>query len=207
MLKPCYCTQALRGPAHSKNTRGVAVCIAGGPSLTQADVTRAEASGATCFTINNAYQLMQRPQTQYACDARWWRRHYQHVTAWAKFSLEKTGLYDVQQLENGGVEGLSDEWPVLRNGKNSGYQAINLAYLLGYKRIVLLGYDMQATGGKLHWHEDHPGNNPNASMFDKWQRYFSRLSRELKLRGVECVNATRTTALECFPRLPLEGVL
>ena len=40
--------------------------------------------------------------------------------------------------------------------RNSGGGAVSLAIARGAKRIILLGYDMQKTGGMSHWHGDHP---------------------------------------------------
>ena len=41
-------------------------------------------------------------------------------------------------------------------GGNSGFQAINLAFLWGATRIILLGFDCKAVAGKDHWFGQHP---------------------------------------------------
>ena len=88
---------------------------------------------------------------------------------------------------------------------NSGYQAVNLAYLLGAKRIGLLGFDMRPKSGANHFHGDHRGGsltNPNAQLYRRWIAGFSELHRLLEAEGVELINCSRETAL-AIPRADL----
>lgn len=96
-------------------------------------------------------------------------------------------------------DGLSTTPQRINFGGNSGYQAIGLAYLWGAKRIILLGYDMQKTGGKKHHHADHKGL-PNLGDLDSWRRHMNLLAVDLRKQGVEVLNASRETALKCFER-------
>lgn len=96
----------------------------------------------------------------------------------------------------------------LRPPRNSGAGAVALAARWGARRIVLVGFDCQHTGGQRHWHGDHPpGTAGNAAPKTvlKWPQQF----RELKprLRGIQVINATRETALDVFPRAELEQAL
>lgn len=96
------------------------------------------------------------------------------------------------------------------HGGNSGYQALNLALHLGARRIVLLGYDMGVgEDGRLHWFGRHPSglNNPKPEHFATWAKAFGALAPALADLGVEVVNCSRRTALDCFRRAPLEEVL
>lgn len=90
---------------------------------------------------------------------------------------------------------------------NSGYQAINLAYHFGVSRILLIGYDMQRTGGKAHWHGDHVSGLTNAEGLSKWATRFPALAQDLEREGVEVINCSQETALTCFPRARLEDVV
>jgi hypothetical protein len=98
-------------------------------------------------------------------------------------------------------------------GGNSGFQAINLAYLWGASRIVLLGFDMQVDqiSGASHWFGEHkpapgvPVRNPK--KFDSWIRHLETMARDLTDAGIQVYNATRTTALTCFPRIPIDQIL
>jgi len=52
-------------------------------------------------------------------------------------------------------EGIGDSFHEFRSGTNSGYCALQLAYLLGYTRIVLLGLDFVVEGGRTHFHDGY----------------------------------------------------
>lgn len=69
----------------------------------------------------------------------------------------------------------------------------------------MIGYDCQKTGGKAHWHGDHPKPLGNAGAVDKWPAQFKDMLRYL--RGVSVINCSRETALSCFPRATLEEFL
>jgi hypothetical protein len=88
---------------------------------------------------------------------------------------------------------------------NSGAGAIVTAIEGGAERVVLLGYDCQHTGGKTHWHGDHPKTLGNANRVTSWTDKFSELARDYA--KIEILNASRDTALTCFPRVELETVL
>lgn len=192
------------------------VCIASGPSLTREDVVLCESAGVDLAGINNAYQMTDQLKIHYACDTKWWRVHYPYTQAGSfKYSLKAKdkdeGHPGVTQMERGERAGLSHKWPVLNTGGNSGYQAINLLYLLGYKTIVLLGYDMQNTQGQAHWHKDHHfagSTNPVNNTFSGWRRDFEKMARKVdKIKNLQVINATRITALKCFPQMSLEDAL
>lgn len=184
-------------------------CLASGPSMTQADADAVRGHG-TVVAINNTIKLAPWADVHYACDAKWWR-HYWHLPEVQAFTGKRVGLklagnpqpegVDAQEWESG--DGLGRER--IRTGSNSGYQAINYAYLRGARRIVLLGYDMQATGGRNHWHPDHPARmgNFDARMAGRCLPKFSRLAQDLHREGVRVINCSRQTALQCFERMPL----
>ena len=87
---------------------------------------------------------------------------------------------------------------------NSGAGCIALAAHLGARKIIMLGYDCQHTGGRAHWHGDHPPQLGNARSVGRWLESFARLAESLTC---EVVNATRETALTCWPRVDLEQAL
>lgn len=92
-----------------------------------------------------------------------------------------------------------------RHFENSGAGAISLAAHLGATRVLMLGYDCQRTGGKAHWHGDHPAGLGNAGSLAKWPAIFEKLASVLV--GTEIINCSRDTALACFPRVRLEDAL
>lgn len=130
-------------------------------------------------------------------DAVWWDAHIAEVRGVFHGELA-TQLPGARRL---GITPI----PRFNPHGNSGAGAIALAAHLGASRAVLLGYDCQRTGGKSHWHGDHPKGLTNAGSLPKWQAQFGKLAASL--RGMNVVNCTRQTALVVFPREPLESAL
>lgn len=162
------------------------------------------------IAIGNTGELAPFADVLYSCDAFWWRWYGARHAAFAgrRVALAQEGLPEgVEGLPFRDAPGLGLD--VVHTGGNSGYQAINLAFLEGATTIILLGYDMQHTGGKRHWHEDHPAplGNFSPGMPELCRRKFPALASDLASRGVRVINASRETALTCFERIPLPDVL
>lgn len=187
---------------------GTVVCLGGGPSLTPDDVTYCRGK-ATVIAINDAYKLAPWADVLYACDARWWNWH-RGVTSFTglKFSLQKAaaGWKGVGVLKRTGDYGLERKPHAIRAGRNSGYQAVNIAWHLGATRILLLGYDMQIAQGKpTHWFGEHPNKTP--PPVQSFRGPFRSLPPILKDFNLEIINCTRETALPYFPRMPIDEAL
>lgn len=192
------------------------VLIAGGPSLTQADVDAVRGQ-ARVIAVNTAYQIAPWADVLYATDGVWWAHHQTRGVAefcGLKFSIAVPATpkkpADVCQLRDTGRLGLELDPRGLRHGKNSGYAAINLAVHLGASRIVLLGYDMKVSN-KTHWHGNHPWQmEPGPSWLlsvASWREHYKTLVAPLQALGIAIVNASRDTALTCFPRVSLADAL
>lgn len=137
-------------------------------------------------------------------DRNWWKTYAGEVSGdfelWTT-TREAARIYKLNLIpaEEGG--GLSRKAGTIRRGGNSGFQALSLALHFGAAKVVLLGYDMQLTGGKKHWHPDHENiGNPVAGKMKDWHRHFADLAGQVR---VPILNATRQTALKCFPRVDL----
>lgn len=97
---------------------------------------------------------------------------------------------------------------MIHQGGNSGYQAINLAYLWGAKTIILLGLDCsKSPDGQAHWFGQHGPELTQQQPFDLWQSNFPALAQDLKDHGVRVINCSRQTALTCFERMTLEEAM
>lgn len=185
------------------------MCIASGPSLTPEDVNAVRGQ-ARVIVVNTSYQLAPWADALYACDARWWKWHKGAPDfPGLKFTVSADSARycpGVRVIGRGPYEGLSTDPGKLNLGSNSGYQALNLAVLLGAQRILLLGYDMQlGQGGRQHWHPDHPMRQ--RSPYGQFQRMYPTLVEPLRAAGVEVINCSRQTALKCFPRMPIDQAL
>lgn len=122
---------------------------------------------------------------------------------WRHYGEEAAQTFKGERWAPVRVPGVHRE--VFDPGQNSGAGAIALAARWGATRIILLGYDCQLTGGRTHWHGDHPEGLGNAGVVNQWPSQFAALAARLK--GVEIVNCSRETALRRFPREPLEVAL
>lgn len=92
--------------------------------------------------------------------------------------------------------------------QNSGAGAIALAAAWRPRRIILLGYDCRHTGGKAHWHGDHPKGLKNAGTVGEWPEQFAKLKRFLQMnKPPEIINATPGSRLQLWPKLPLSEAL
>jgi len=147
----------------------------------------------------------------YACDGSWWKKYIDSVREVFKGELwtqdkEAAEQYKLSRVSGANKPGLGRNW-LIHFGGNGGYQVINLVYHFGAKKIILLGYDMQRTDGKSHHHGDHPGELNRSLNFKEWIKKFNALAPELCAEGVEVINATRKTALDCFRKIKLEDAL
>jgi len=121
----------------------------------------------------------------------------------SEMARDKFGTY---WIRCGTGQGFSREPDTINGGGNSGYQAIHLAATFGAKKIVLLGFDMQRTGGREHWHGKHEGNLPHGAGFGSWMKSMAFLAADLRRMGVDVVNCSRVTAMRCFRRATLEEI-
>lgn len=183
---------------------GTAVCLGGGPSLTAEDVDYCRGK-ATVIAINDAYKLAPWADVLYACDPKWWR-YYGGVPSFTgyRYSIDSPAAnYGVQVLKMGLQDGFSADPIEIRHGKNSGYQALQVAVKMGARRVLLLGYDMQPTNGREHWFGSHPSTVKSKMPFESWQACFQTIVEPLQALGVQVVNCSRETALSVFPRQSL----
>ena len=111
-------------------------------------------------------------------------------------------------------QGLSDDPTSVIWNYHSGGAAINLAYHFGVKKIYLIGFDMQADeNGHTHWHGEYrrksapvpprkrekgTGKVPKAP-FNRHLRVYEQLAVDAKMRGLQIVNLSPTTAIKVFP--------
>jgi len=147
----------------------------------------------------------------YACDGAWWKKYIEDVLLRFKGELWTQDIpaaaqYGLNRVDGARAEGLGKD--KIYYGANGGYQAVNLAYLFGAKKIILLGFDMKrGENKKSHWHGDHPGPLNKDMPIKTWIKNFSKLAEDLKSEQVEVINSTRDTALECFKKIDLEVAL
>lgn len=92
-------------------------------------------------------------------------------------------------------------------GSNSGFAAFNLAVLLGFTEIALLGFDFK-------WHEDrshfHGGYKKQSRHADRqlgvWVKAFDEIAPQVKARVTHYIGP-EGTRLNVFPQRPLASLL
>jgi hypothetical protein len=129
---------------------------------------------------------------------------------WLKGGEGFEGHPQVRQIPFSGQVGLEQKSTALRHGSNSGYAAINLAFLFGAEKIILLGYDMKCEGEQRHWHARPDGWGAeyfNNVLQHEFLPLFDFLIKPLESAGVTVINATPNSALTCWPRMALEQAL
>ena len=190
---------------------GWCFCVATGPSLRADDVQLVAGSGVFTFGVNDVYRLHPAVDVLYACDGAWWDAHWENVKALPGefYSPDDTATEKYNRLNH--IQGVhrpsfstKPDW--IHYGNNSGFQVMNLAYLMGYRNLVLLGYDMgpSATGSR-HFFGEHSGTLGRSSNYPSFIAEFKRIQCE-KL-GLRIINATRRTYLDCFEKMELEESL
>lgn len=153
----------------------------------------------------------------YGCDARWWEFHQGTDFEGEKWSThgdaqgnndkravaEQFGVNLIQGL-SANDKGFSTDPAVIHYGDNSGYQALNLAVLLGSPYIVLVGYNMSRPGGKAHFFGDHPPGLTNQDDYEKWVYLFHRAAEHC---DVTIINATPDSAITCWPQMTISEAI
>lgn len=84
---------------------------------------------------------------------------------------------------------------------NSGIMAVNIADLLGARRIFLIGFDMRAAedGKTANFHKLYPDHmRPPGSHYENYMKDFERVPKHCK---AEVVNCTPDSRMKIFPHM------
>ena len=186
---------AARPPFSGRWDGGTVVCIASGPSLCDKDVERvrrwreeAWSQAKAVIVANTSFRIAPWADALFAIDRDWWKTYIDEINATFKggrySSNSQNKSYNVTQLKGIGTYG------------NSGASCISMAEQAGAARVILLGFDCRHTGGKSHWHGDHPAGLGNAGLTHQWLDKFKQLADDFS--HIEIINASRETAITCL---------
>lgn len=206
-----------RGKVERVLNGGTIFILGGGPSLTDSIVP--ELKNKTILGINQAYQLGDWVDFCYSGDKRWFEWNKQKIknykgtlyTSYPKFDLiSYDNIINLGRISSYGISNKS-RYSIAWNG-NSGASAINIAYWLGAKRIVLLGFDMRRIGNSFNWHKQYPrinrrNNNRYPNPYIKFLKCFRQIAIDAKRLGIEIINATPNSAIQVFPKTKLKELL
>jgi hypothetical protein len=205
-------------------------CIATGPSLTLQQVEAARRKGFVLFGCNNVWRDVPDLSLLYACNEEWWVRSWcdelkqYPAEKWTtnKVAADKFSLNWIAEKFD---QGLSTNPRIVHHGHGSGYTMLNLAYLMGASRIVLLGYDCKyapdydgrakkvGSTPRHYWAEN--GGEYHSSM-QHWPIFSIKDGVHVEMvalyasvamqKVVEIVNCTPDSAIDCFPRADIESL-
>lgn len=134
--------------------------------------------------------------------------------------LDSADRYRLHYIAGRERKGLSSDPDVVHHGHSSGACLVNLAYLMGAERIVLLGYDMRYApdydGAKRsvgseprHYFGEYPSalhHWPKGTVQGVHVGLVEHYESIAKQGLVEIINATPRSAVTCFPMIPIETI-
>ena len=182
--------------------------IGGGPSISSFDLNLLK--GRKVIATNNVYQLIPWVDYLFFMDKGWIKKHHLSIAKLPciKFTvMREAGKYqrimNLKFIERDGRFGFSRRPNRLTHGGNSGYCALQLAYLFGATRIVLVGFDMKVVNKQHNYHSGHKRKMDVSIYKDGYVKGFESL-KDCKKFGIEILNATPGSALTCFPFVDFE---
>ncbi len=118
--------------------------------------------------------------------------------------------------------GINTEPGYISWNSNTGAAAVSLAYQLGAKRIILVGFDMDVDeDGDTHWHGCHwekvnrkDQDDPDTlrvagahKSFGKYIKAFDHIAEDAEKLGLEIFNINKHSKIKSIPYKPLETAL
>lgn len=209
-----------------RKLKGTVVCIGTGPSLTLEQVEIARQKGFTLTGCNNVFMDVPDLKVLYACNYAWWDAYWGVVAGhpcekWTT-NAEAADRFGINWIAEKNEPGLSTNPFVIHHGHGSGFSLLNLVYLMGAERIILLGYDLkyapdydgascQIGSGPRHYFGEYPlglRHWPRVHVKAGVHTELCELYRSVAKQGVvDIINCSADSALECFPKADISEVI
>ena len=106
---------------------------------------------------------------------------------------------DIIYLRRADNPGLSENRSMIHGLANSGFGALNLAYLMDPKKIILLGYDF--THHQSYCYDNSPLTKKQFPHHERQYNQFSLAAKQLALNGIEVINGSLISELPFWPKL------
>lgn len=189
-------------------TRHRTFILGGGPSLRGFDAGQLRGHGKVIAINDAGLYMCPWADILFWSDRRWldWNAHLLHLHTGERKVARKPPHVPLDcevHVVDFHPPGLSTD-PDAVGGCCSGSSAINLAYLLGSRQIVLLGFDMNDQG---NWHNHHKKASALMSHAKRFIPALEGMAPTLAKLGCQVLNATQGSALQCFPVTTLAEVL
>ena len=188
--------------------------IGGGNSLETFDWELLKPPDVFTIGCNDAY--LRGPDICNICffgDKPWWTKHHRGLESYQgsgkgavfthcpQLQKDKTSWLWMMNRHPRGLHRKSLGW-----GHNTGIGAVNLALLLGAKRVFLLGFDMHLSkNGKSNWHDNNLTKSEKR-VYPKFIVGFERVAKDLPVEfsGCEIINITDDSDLNMFPKIGVD---
>lgn len=189
--------------------------IGGGPSLRGLDLSKIKEHGRVVL-INDAARFIQ-GDVLFTADSRWIQSRKELMGDWPgwigwkgeEIIFTVSRFHRLQNLKTASrITYLERAYPAnfslstkldqLTVGGNSGFAALNLAFLKRSKTVYLLGFDL-APGPHANWHDGYKDQNrlSNHGYYKGWNLSFTKVASQLKGR-VQVINLNQDSAVRCF---------
>lgn len=112
-------------------------------------------------------------------------------------------------IKNTGCEGIGFSFNDFRTGYNSGFCALQLAVILGYEKIYLLGIDLNKDKGSQHYHDRYKGKRTtDEAGMDKYFNCFKSaiaiVKKKTKIKIISCSKISRLNSVISY--VPFEDI-
>ena len=115
-------------------------------------------------------------------------------------------------IKSKSINGFGNTFGDFRNGLNSGYCALQLAILLRYTKINLLGFDLSIDKNKTHYHTGYSGTTEAqfVSRLEEYYKFFENGLIQLREQNpeVKVVSCSSISKLnQIIEYIPVEKIL
>ena len=205
MSKAADLIDALRAKHEGQNV----FIIGGGPSLLSVLPDKTLLDDKNVIGTNNAYQFFPNAILTHFADRTWWMWHREKLQAQFKNPITSPAAsntiqtrdmekFGVTVFQHGDRKGgyATERYKV--NGNNAGHQAINIAGHIGFKNIILIGFDMHPTNPKTHWHDGHNRATNKSNYAGTMIPGLVNLVPFQETVGFKVWNTNKESHLKCF---------
>jgi len=191
-----------------------AIVCGTGPSITPEIIKAVDNSGHRVFGANRAWEIF-KCDVVHGCNYQFWDHHWPQIKdqPFDKWTTrpELEGKYPgLNYIEERWEDGLSTEQNWISAHHGTGPQLVNIAYLYGCTRLLLVGWDMRylgKTGPSTYTRRRYLDEDP--LTLNHWPRTGEKgehtgLIKEMETihpedYGIEIINCTKDSAMHCFP--------
>lgn len=183
--------------------------IGGGNSINQINIENLKDKNTIC--INKSVFNIPNPKVLYFSDYRfymWYNEELKKIKCIKYTIANQIKDADYIILSPSGNNGLELRKGHIKQGNNSGYAAINLAYHLGAKTIYLLGFDMEVKD-KTHFHGGYKEKQKEYKLeqdtLNRFKKSFDNIDLILKKLNINIFNVNDKKTLNTIQNISIES--